>query len=108
VTSLTQRETISAEAVRLVEQGAFADDLADYARAKIAALTGYTSDPIVAAQVRLVRHPDPAIHEPVVVTVSLELSGRTVHAHASASSGRIAVDAVAHKLRRQLIDGSRN
>jgi ribosome-associated translation inhibitor RaiA len=106
--SLNQRETILARDVQVVEQGEFAEDVAEYARQKIAALTGYTSDPIVAAQVRLVRHADPAVTEPIVVTASLELSGRTTHAHASASSGRIAVDAVAHKLRRQLIEGGRN
>jgi ribosome-associated translation inhibitor RaiA len=106
--SLNQRKTISAEDVQIVEQGEFAEDVAGYAREKIAALAGYTSDPIVAAQVRLVRHADPAMSEPVVVTASLELSGRTTHAHAAASSARIAVDAVAHRLRRQLIDGGRN
>ncbi len=106
--SLNQRETISAQDVQVVEQGEFAEDVAEYARQKIAALTGYTSDPIVSARIRLVRHADPAMTDPVVVTASLELSGRTAHAHAAAASGRIAVDAVAHKLRRQLVEGSRN
>jgi ribosome-associated translation inhibitor RaiA len=105
---MEQRETISADDVQVVEQGQFAEDVAGYARQKIGALTRYTGDPIISARVRLVRHPNPAASLPIVATGSLELSGRTTHAHAAATSTRAAVDLLAARLRRQLIDGTRH
>jgi ribosome-associated translation inhibitor RaiA len=72
---------------------------AEYARKKVAALTGHVNRPILHARVRLTRRPDPAVERPAVAQANLDLDGRILRAQVAAVSMREAIDALQDRLR---------
>ena len=75
---------------------------ADYARSKISEIVGVTRLPVLHARVRLTRHPDPAVRQPVVAQANLDVDGRLVRAQVEAATAREAVDRLDDRLRRRL------
>ncbi|PQE00304.1 hypothetical protein CYL16_11765 [Mycobacterium sp. EPG1] len=74
----------------------------EYAQAKIGGLARLAKRPVTRARVRLTRHGDPAVTQPVVGQANLEVGGRPVRAQVTADSAREAVDALESRLRRRL------
>lgn len=101
-------ELISPKDVQVVEHGQFAEDVAGYARQKIAALARYTREPILFVRVRLERHPDPAATRPVAAQASLDLNGRVLQVKVAAATAREAVDLLEARLRQRLVKSARN
>ena len=71
----------------------------EYARGKIAALTGVVRFPVLFAKVDLVVHGDPARERPASAKAELDLNGRVVRAHATAAAVPEAVDLLQARLR---------
>ena len=75
-----------------------------HARARIEALTRLVSAPLLHAHVRLTRHRDPAVAQPVVASANLDVNGRAVHAQVRATTVTEAIDLLsarlAHAMRR--------
>ncbi|WNG88734.1 HPF/RaiA family ribosome-associated protein [Mycobacterium sp. ITM-2016-00317] len=74
----------------------------EYVQAKIGGLARLARRPIIRARVRLTRHQDPAVAQPVIAQANLDVGGRQVRAQVTADSAREAVDALESRLRRRL------
>lgn len=74
----------------------------EYAQAKIGGLARLARRSVTRARVRLSRHHDPAVAQPVIAQANLEVGGRPVRAQVTAASAREAVDALELRLRRRL------
>lgn len=70
-----------------------------YARAKIRAALKSTRDPVLFVRARLSLQADPAVAQPAVVQVNVDLGGRPIRAQAARPTLREAVDDVYHRLR---------
>ncbi|GAA0223092.1 sigma 54 modulation/S30EA ribosomal C-terminal domain-containing protein [Cryptosporangium japonicum] len=92
-------DVLSALAVEVTTDGHFAPDVPDHARRRVRAALRHSTVPILRASVRLVRHQDPALAEPVVISALLSVSGRLVRVKTSAVSARIGLDSLQHVLR---------
>ncbi len=77
-------------------------DAVDYARTKIGGVGRLTHGPVRHARVRLTRHSDPAVEQPVVAQANLDVDGRLVRAQAQGQTAEEAVDRLEAKLRRRL------
>ena len=75
---------------------------ADYARTKIGDLGRLAHRPVLYARVKLARHHDPAVQNPVVAQGNLDVSGRAVRAEVHGATAREAIDRLEAALRRQL------
>jgi len=75
---------------------------ADYARTKIGELGRLAHRPVLYARVKLARHHDPAVLNPVVAQGNLDVSGRVVRAQVHGASAREAIDRLEAALQRQL------
>jgi ribosome-associated translation inhibitor RaiA len=87
-----------AATVEVVTQGAFLG-IEEYAERKIGSLLRLAHEPVLAAQVRLTRSPDPFAARRVVARASVDVNGRPVHVGATAATARESVDLLAAKLR---------
>ncbi|MFI5957325.1 sigma 54 modulation/S30EA ribosomal C-terminal domain-containing protein [Cryptosporangium sp. NPDC051539] len=85
--------------VDVVTDGSFAEDVPDYARAKVQAGLRHCRYPILSAAVRLTRFADPALPRPVVATATVSVNGRPVRVQAVAETARVALDTLQHTLR---------
>jgi ribosome-associated translation inhibitor RaiA len=84
---------------RIVVRGDVAPDMVDYARTKVMDVASATSVPVLAVDVRLDHHDDPARERPEHVEFSLDLDGVPVRAHDSAPTMGEAIDAAVARLR---------
>lgn len=78
--------------------GGIAEDLPDYARAKIAHVLAHTGRPVLYSRLRVVRHRDPARERPVTAQVNVDLDGRPLRVQVAASTPREAVDLLVDRL----------
>ncbi len=65
---------------------------ADYARAKIADAVALAHRPVLAVRVRLSRHHDPAVQQPVVAQVNVDVNGIPLRVQETGATAREAVD----------------
>ncbi|WP_422747886.1 sigma 54 modulation/S30EA ribosomal C-terminal domain-containing protein [Mycobacterium sp. WMMD1722] len=75
---------------------------ADYARAKIGRVARLADRPVLDARVRLTKHADPAVEQPVVAQANLDVDGRMVRAQVQGATAREAIDRLEARLRRRL------
>jgi ribosome-associated translation inhibitor RaiA len=90
----------------VVVRGDVPDELVEYARDKLLAVLARTSIPVLAADVRLVHHPDPARERPHHAEMSVDLDGIPVRAHRNAPTMTEAIDRAETRLRRRIEDVS--
>ncbi|MFB9728586.1 HPF/RaiA family ribosome-associated protein [Haloechinothrix salitolerans] len=74
----------------------------DYAREKIGALLHLAPTPVLFARVRLSKHPDPAVSQPVIAQANLDVNGRLVRAQVTGPTAREAIDRLEARLRHRL------
>ncbi|MFC4950732.1 HPF/RaiA family ribosome-associated protein [Pseudonocardia sp. GCM10023141] len=83
-------------------RGGIADDLADYARPKIATVLAHTGRPALHTRLHVIRHHDPARSHPVTARVTVDLDGQPIHVSTDATTPREAVDLLVDRLGRRL------
>lgn len=83
-------------------RGGIAPDLVDYARGKVAVVLGHTGRAVLRARVRVLRHRDPARARPVEASADVDLNGRPVHVHVTATRPHEAVDLLVERLDHRL------
>jgi ribosome-associated translation inhibitor RaiA len=86
----------------VVVRGDVPDELVEYARDKLLAVLACTSIPVLAAEVRLVHHPDPARERPHHAEMTVDLDGILVRAHRNAPTMPEAIDRTETRLRRRI------
>jgi ribosome-associated translation inhibitor RaiA len=74
----------------------------DYVQEKIGGLSRLAHQPMLHARVRLSRHADPAVADPVVAQANLDVNGRLVRAQVEGETAREAVDRLEARLRHRL------
>jgi ribosome-associated translation inhibitor RaiA len=100
---MTRTEQRPARPDTVVElRGQVAEDLADYARRKVAGALTHTGRPVLHSRVRVTRHGDPARERPVVAQVNVDLNGRPVRVQVEATTPREAVDLLIDRLTHRL------
>lgn len=88
-------------------RGQIAPDVAPYARGVVTRVLESLGRPVTGVRVHVVRHPDPARERPVTASVHVD-GGRThVHAHVTADHPREALDLLADRLRRRVLNTRR-
>ena len=75
---------------------------ADYARDKIGGLGRLTHEPVLHARVKLTRHRDPAVEQPVIAQANLDVNGRLVRVQVGGATAREAIDRLESRLRHRL------
>ena len=75
---------------------------AEYARQKIGSLGRFARGPILHARVRLTRHADPAVENPVVAQANLDVNGRLVRAQVHGATANESIDRLEARLRQRL------
>jgi ribosome-associated translation inhibitor RaiA len=71
---------------------------ADYARDKIGHALAYASGPVLSARLRITLHEDPAVMNPVVAQVNVNLDGQGVRAQVAAATFTEATDRLESRL----------
>lgn len=99
----SRRPTLPPPTLDVVARGPVADSDVEYARSKVAHVTGYSTHPILAARVVLSVAQDPAMERPASAEASLDVNGTQIRAHALASDMPGAVDILEDKLRKNLV-----
>ena len=94
---------VDVEAGADIPAGALAE-----ANAKIAALGGYTEEPILHCRVRLSRSHDPAVARPVSAQGNLDVNGRVLRVQVAADNAHEAVALLETRLRRKLAGMARH
>lgn len=88
-------------------RGQIGPDLAPYAQEVVAHVLASLGRPVLGTKLRVVRHADPARARPVTASVLVDLGHGHVHAHVTAAHPREAVDLLADRLRRRVLDARR-
>lgn len=86
----------------VVVRGDVPHEMVSYGRAKLAEIIRAASVPVLAAELRLLRHGDPATARPYDVEVSLDLDGMPVRAHCRARTMTEALDQAFARVRRRV------
>ncbi len=86
----------------VVRRGAVADEMVEYARAKLVALVAALEVPVLDAELRLDHHADPARAGADHVEMSVDLDGRGVRARFTAPTMSEAIDGTLARLRRRV------
>ena len=94
---------VDVEAGADIPAGALAE-----AKAKMAALGGYTEEPILHCRVRLSRSHDPAVARPVSAQGNLDVNGRVLRVQVAADNAHEAVALLETRLRRKLAGMARH
>ncbi len=89
----------------VVRHGTGIDDATvAYAKEKIAIAARAAPAPVLFGRIKIAHEPDPSLERPMVVSVTLDVDGHPVRAHAAARTVRDAIDLVEEQTRRQLVD----
>jgi ribosome-associated translation inhibitor RaiA len=72
------------------------------ARAMVAALVRYASEPVLHARVRLSQSHDPAVERPAIAQGNLDLNGRMLRAQVAAATAHEAIELLEMRMRRRL------
>ncbi|TNC20467.1 ribosome hibernation promotion factor [Amycolatopsis alkalitolerans] len=94
--------SFAATDIRATTDGRLPPGTAAYAQEKIAATLHLAHRPVLSARVRVTRHGDPAVPNPVVAQVNLDVSGRLVRVQAEGDNAHEAIDLAQARLRRRL------
>jgi ribosomal subunit interface protein len=89
--------------VQVTTRGDVPEALKHYAEEKVQAVYHYTTEPIRSARVVLTLSHDPARQRPAVVEASLDYDAARVRAQAAASEMDAAIEMVAERLRRAIL-----
>lgn len=100
--------TYTPEDVQVVVTGAPDERVAEQVRQKISGLGRYVPQPILHAQVRLSRTPNPAVARPVVAQGNLVVNGRLVRAQVAAGTVHEAIDLLQGRLRQRVVKLARH
>ncbi|HEY7222826.1 MAG TPA: sigma 54 modulation/S30EA ribosomal C-terminal domain-containing protein [Micromonosporaceae bacterium] len=95
------RPTITDD-LEVVVRGDLPDDIADYARDRIARLGDDIAEPVLHTRIRLTHQPDPGIDRPIRAQANIVLKRRFVRAQVSGRSGPEAVNLLKDRLRERL------
>jgi len=87
---------------RIVVRGAVSDAVVAYGREKLLHALRLASGPVLAAELRIDRHTDPARASAVHVEMTLDLDGTVVRSRAGAPEPSAAVDDAAERLERRI------
>jgi hypothetical protein len=82
--------------------GPHAEDLVGFVEDKVRTALGHSRDPVLHARVRIDRHYDPAVEQPVTARASVDVNGRLVRVRVRARTDREAVDLLRDRLRHRL------
>ena len=99
---MNKRATAVVPDMNVTLQGDFPPGIAEYARKKVAAAVHHANEPVLSVRVRLTRHADPAVAQPVTARANLDVNGRIVHAGVTAETARESVDLLEARLRHEL------
>jgi ribosome-associated translation inhibitor RaiA len=86
----------------IVVRGHVPDGMVAYARKQLVTTIAHTAAPVLAAEVRLDHHADPAREHPFHVEMTIDLDGTPVRAHGSEATMSEAIDRAASRLRRRM------
>jgi ribosome-associated translation inhibitor RaiA len=75
-----------------------------YVRRKIIAAARASHTPVAYAKVTIARQPHPSVTREDLVTVTLDVDGHPIRAHAEGHTTREAVDILEERLRREFVD----
>ena len=89
--------------VQVTTRGAVPHRQVEYARRKLAAVAGYTRQPVRSVTAVLEVSADPAREWPSMVEATLDVDGTPVRAHVAAPLLHEAIDLLEDRLRRQLV-----
>jgi ribosome-associated translation inhibitor RaiA len=95
-------------AVRVETIGKVPARMAEMAGAKVDSALRYAPEPVLFARLTLTMAANPAVKQPAVATVNVDMNGRFVRAQAASESMRGAIDQVADRLRVRLGRAARN
>lgn len=88
--------------VNITTEGDVPEQAKTYARTKVARLAGFTREPILWAEVRLVMHSIPARDRPAVAEATVSVNGSPVRAQVAARDMDEAIDLLEERLSRRL------
>lgn len=92
--------------VRVVQQGGpFGEDVADYARDRMAGLARFTKRPVLFAKVRLIKHIQP---DTIIAKGTIDIDGEVSFAQTHGNSAREAIDLLVDLLRRTITEQPRS
>jgi ribosome-associated translation inhibitor RaiA len=86
----------------IVVRGHVPDGMVAYARNQLLTTIAHTPVPVLAAQLRLDHHADPARERPFHVEMTIDLDGTPVRAHSSEATMSEAIDRTASRLHRRV------
>ena len=89
-------------------RGRVPDGMRELAAAKTSSLFRFASEPVLSARVTLAVSADPAVPQPAVAQVTIDLNGRTVRAQAAGETMRAAIGYMAARLRVRLDRAARD
>ena len=92
----------SAEAITVQTHASVGHDEAEYARAKIDAALLSAHEPVLFVRVSLNRYSDPALAQPAIAQVNLDLNGRLIRAQVARPTMHEAIDELHDRLRVRL------
>lgn len=95
-------------AVRVETAGKVPTGMAELAGAKIGSVLRHAAEPVLFARIRLTMAADPAVEQPAVASVNVDMNGRFVRAQAASESMRDAIDKLADRFRVRLDRTARN
>jgi ribosome-associated translation inhibitor RaiA len=99
---MNESATTSTPDMDVTLQGDFPPGIVEYARKKVAAAVRHVTEPVLSVRVRLTRHADPAVAQPVTARANIDVNGRIVHAGVAAETARESIDLLEARLRREL------
>ena len=89
-------------AMTMVTRGEVSDDSRAYADKQISKLVEHIVEPVLFARVKLTQAPDPALRQPAIAEVTVDINGDIVRSQVGASSMGEAIDLLQARLRRKL------
>ena len=78
------------------------EELVGFVEEKVWTALGHSRDPVLHARVRIDRHLDPAVEQPVTAQATVDVNGRLVRVRVRAGTEREAVDLLRDRLRHRL------
>jgi ribosome-associated translation inhibitor RaiA len=99
---MTKTRTLNPADTDVVVDGRVAAEEIEYARNKIASVSGYTREPIIHADLKIGQADDPALARPARVQANLDVNGKMLRAQVAGPTARAAVDLLYERLRIRL------
>jgi ribosome-associated translation inhibitor RaiA len=94
--------------IEVVLRGAVPDTARALAEETVTEVARYSRDPILHARVKLTQSGDAGVARPLMAQANLDVNGRMVRAQVAAKTAAEGIDLLEDKLRRVLVDASRD